>query len=115
MVANKDYNLQRRLIRHYIRDERAGTKVKSAIFYEHVKGELSHYTVPLGETESKTMRELRARFRRGRGQPGEPTKFTEYFSRKFMEDIKRERKAIYGHPYRESSYMKWKRKGRRYI
>lgn len=111
MTANKDYVLEKRLIRHFVKDERSPGRVREVIFYEHVKGELSHYTVPLGETESKTMRDLRSRFRRGRGKQMEPTKFMGYFYRKFIEEIKRERKLMYGHPYRESSYMKWKRNG----
>jgi len=98
-TADTDYVLHKRLIRSYIRLERDTARDLSVEFYNRVRRDLQTYKVPLGERESKIMRQVRTRFRRGRGNVGEPDKFTRYFYQKFREDIKKTRKEVYGHPY----------------
>ena len=97
--AETDYDLHKMLVRTYVRLERDTTRDLSVEFYNKAARYLRIYKVPLGERESKTMRQVRARFRRGRGDIGEPDRFTRYFYQKFREDLKKARKEIYGHPY----------------
>lgn len=104
-TADADYNRLRRLIVEYIKVERSPKIARSSIFYEHVKSILEFREIPLGERESKVMREVALRYERGKGTQGEPTKFYEYFGRKFAEQIKERREELTGNRYRKNSWF----------
>lgn len=107
--ANQDYLLQKKLINIYVNTEKENVKVRAPFFYERVKGELMVYKVPLGERESKTMREVRRRFRRTDPyENGAREKFMDYFYRKFLEEIKEERERVFGYKYKPNPYLQRK-------
>lgn len=104
MSADQDYVKLKRLLQKFVELDSSPERVRSAIFYVYVESELKHERLGQNYQESKVMREMRLRYKRGIGQVGEPTKMYDYFYHKFLDDIKEERERVTGHPY-----IKWQR------
>lgn len=99
MTADRDYEKMMTLIRKYVELEKSPYRVRPAIFYVYVESELKYEFLDTDYEQSKVMKEVRNRYKKGQGQPREPLLFYEYFYRKFREQIKQERERVTGHPY----------------
>lgn len=94
ITADRDYVLQGDLVRLFVSTDKSSKKAQAVIFYEHVNGKLGNHEVGMYERESKVMKEVRARYKSGRGRTGEPSKFYQYFLTKFRREINREREKV---------------------
>jgi|SRR5690625_173531 len=99
MSADKDYVRLRELLLYFIKSERSPKQARGAIFYTYVSGSLDHVVIGENEKESRVMKQVRKRYFEGKGNAHEPTKFYEYFYRKFRKEIQETREKLTGFPY----------------
>ena len=104
MSADRDYEKLALLVKKFVELDKSPSRVRPSIFYVYVESELKHERLAEGYEESKVMREVRMRYKKGQGDQGESVKFYEYFYHKFRDKIKEERKRATGH-----SYITWQR------
>lgn len=98
VTADRDFVYLHQLLIKYIETERSPKRAQPAIFYTHVQSILEPInSVP--NKESKVMREVRSRYKKGKGTAKEAFKFHTYFYNKFRKEILAKREELTGNKY----------------